>query len=95
MGMSVALATARTVAGPTVRRLRRELQWRRSGADLRLDVRPLDDCPHEVAQHATPLFRDLAGVDPRLQRNKVVNLGLAIERLGGLLLRPGQRFSFW
>ena len=30
---------------------------------------------------AKALFRNLAGVDPRLQRNKVVNLGLAIERL--------------
>ncbi len=95
MSVSSAVATARTAVGPSVRLLRQELQWRRCGADLRLDVRPLDDCPHGVARHATPVFRDLAGVDPQLQRNKVVNLGLAIERLDGLLLRPGQRFSFW
>jgi len=95
MAESMARATARAIAAPTVRRIRRELQWRRSGADLALASGPIECGPHEVARHATPLFRNLAGIDPRLQRNKVVNLGLAIERLDGLLVRPGQRFSFW
>lgn len=88
-------ARARALAAPSVRRIRREVQWRRSGARRTLGSGPLDVAPHDVAKHATPLFRALAGVDPQLQRNKVVNLGLAIERLDGLLLRPGQRFSFW
>jgi vancomycin resistance protein VanW len=88
-------AKARALAAPSVRRVRREVQWRRSGARRGLDRGPVDVAPHQVARHATPLFRALAGVDPQLQRKKVVNLGLAIERLDGLLLRPGQRFSFW
>ena len=30
-----------------------------------------------------------------LQQNKVVNLKLAVARLDGLLLRPGETFSYW
>lgn len=52
-------------------------------------------CPHPVAEHATPLFRELAGVERRLQENKVVNLAIALEDLDGLVLPPGARFSFW
>ena len=95
MATSGMRARARALAAPSVRRIRREVQWHRSGGRRILDREPVDVAPHEVARHATPLFRALAGVDPQLQRNKVVNLGLAIERLDELLLRPGQRFSFW
>jgi vancomycin resistance protein VanW len=86
---------ARNVAGPAVRRARRELQWRTCRADLALAVASLDGHGYPVADHATPLLRPLPGLDPALQRNKVVNLRLAVARLDGRLLRPGQRFSFW
>ena len=85
-------AAARAVAGPAMRRIRRELQWR--GLDA-LGTAPASGWPHEVVGHATPLFRDLAGLDPELQRNKVVNLRLAAARLDGRVLGPGQRLSFW
>jgi vancomycin resistance protein VanW len=85
----------RAAAGPAVRRVRREWQWRRCGADLRLARGPDDGFDHPVARHATPTIRRLAGVDLRLQRNKVTNLRLAAGRLDGLVLRPGQRLSFW
>lgn len=84
----------RPVLGPLVRRLRREAQWlplRRSLAHERI-AEPL---PHVAARHHTPLIRVLAGVDPVLQRNKVVNLRLAVDRLDGVLLKPGQTLSFW
>ena len=84
----------RRLLGPTVRRVRREVQWRRTPG-LRLTRRDPAGFGHEVAVHATPLFRDLAGVERRLQENKVVNLALALDRLDGLVLDPGSRFSFW
>jgi len=87
---------ARVVAGPAVRRARRELQWRRvGGRRLRLGRAPAAGFPHRVAEHATPLMRRLAGLEERLQRNKAVNLRLAVQRIDGLVLRPGERFSFW
>jgi vancomycin resistance protein VanW len=94
-GSSSLASALRTVAGPAVRRVRREVQWRRCGSDLRLRPGPAQSYPYAVMQHETPLFRQLAGIDQQLQRNKVVNLGIALERLDGLVILPGQRFSFW
>lgn len=83
----------RTAAGPAARRLRREVQWRRVG-HLRL-ARSADPLGYTVAEHATPLVRELAGLDPALQAGKVVNLRHAADALDGLVLAPGQRLSFW
>jgi vancomycin resistance protein VanW len=88
-------AAGRVMAGPAVRRARRQLQWWRCGRRLRLSRAPAAGFPHPVSDHATPLMRRLAGVDERLQLNKVTNLRLATERLDGLVLAPGERFSFW
>jgi vancomycin resistance protein VanW len=54
-----------------------------------------EDLPFEVASHATPILRALAGVDERLQRNKAVNLGIAGPCIDGILIPPGKQFSFW
>lgn len=54
-----------------------------------------DAFAHVSAAHRTPLFRQLPGVDHRLQENKVVNIGLAIKKIHGTVLRPGETFSFW
>lgn len=48
-----------------------------------------------VAEHSSILERDLQGVDPQLQRNKVQNLRIAAGRMDGVILAPGQTFSFW
>ncbi|WP_444663766.1 VanW family protein [Cellulomonas sp. CW35] len=86
---------ARESLGPAVRRLRREWQWRQDGVRPRLDRVSADGFAHEVAAHRTPIFRELAGVDRRLQEGKAVNLTIAAGRLDGSALRPGQRMSFW
>lgn len=48
-----------------------------------------------VAEAASPLLRQFAGVDPALQRNKRHNLDLAVATLDGQVLRPGESLSFW
>jgi len=48
-----------------------------------------------VFQHKTPLLRRLKNVDMYLQHNKVTNLRLAAAEIDGLVLRPGETFSFW
>lgn len=45
--------------------------------------------------HKTPLYRKLKDVDMYLQHNKVINLTIALPRLNGLLLQPGETFSYW
>ena len=53
------------------------------------------DLPVCLKEHQSPLLRKLGNVDMELQRNKVANLSIAVERIDGLLVRPGERFSFW
>lgn len=55
----------------------------------------LDDLPFTVFRHQTPLLRRLRNVDMWLQYNKVTNLKIAVARLNGIVLRPGDTFSFW
>ena len=41
------------------------------------------------------LLRKLHGVDIRLQKNKIVNLKIAAEKIDGIIINPGEEFSFW
>ena len=48
-----------------------------------------------VYSHKSLIRRRLGQVDMRLQENKAVNLSLAAPRVNGVLIRPGETFSFW
>jgi len=54
-----------------------------------------DSLPFTVKKHQSLLRRKLGDSDPRLQENKIVNLRLAIQHIDGILIRPGEVFSFW
>ena len=54
-----------------------------------------EQLPQVQFTHATPLYRHLRGEEMVLQENKVVNLRLAVARLNGLVLAPGETFSYW
>lgn len=41
------------------------------------------------------LLRQLHGVDMQLQKNKVKNLQIAAKKIDGLVIMPGEIFSFW
>ena len=56
---------------------------------------PGQPLPCLVKGHTSPLMRQLHGVDMQLQRGKVTNLRLAIQQIHGILLLPGEVFSFW
>lgn len=48
-----------------------------------------------IFTHSTPLFRKLKNVDMYLQRNKVENLKIALKKLDGIIIMPGEYFSYW
>ena len=48
-----------------------------------------------VKSHSSNALRRLEGVDMELQRNKLVNLRLASAQINGLVVQPGETFSFW
>jgi vancomycin resistance protein VanW len=52
------------------------------------------DLPYRVKKHKSVLVRHYKGVDLTLQLNKVENLRIVVNRVNGLLLRPGETFSF-
>lgn len=49
----------------------------------------------EIFVHKTILRRKLKDVDMWMQENKIENLKIAIGRLNGLAIEPGQIFSYW
>lgn len=51
--------------------------------------------PVIVKSHTSVLVRRLHGVDIHLQENKEQNIRLACERINGILIKPGETFSFW
>jgi len=60
--------------------------WARSHGD--------GDLPHRVKSHTSLLLRRLGDTQMWLQRNKVTNLRLAAARVDGIVIRPGETFSF-
>lgn len=55
----------------------------------------LQDLPHVLCTHKTPLLRPLAGLDRETALRKVTNLRRVVEAIDGLILKPGEAFSFW
>lgn len=54
--------------------------------------RPL---PVVIYRHKSLIRRRLGNVHMELQENKAVNLSLAAPKVTGILIRPGETFSFW
>jgi vancomycin resistance protein VanW len=51
--------------------------------------------PHQLFSTASELYNPNTGFDMSYQENKVFNLKLAAKTLNGLLIKPGETFSFW
>ena len=48
-----------------------------------------------VKSHTSILIRKLAGVDLKLQENKVTNIMIACNKINGIIVHPGETFSYW
>ncbi len=57
--------------------------------------RRAEKLPFSVYRHSSLIRRRLGNVDMTLQENKATNLRLAAEKLDGILIKPGECFSFW
>ena len=58
-------------------------------------IKPFDDTEYEYFAHQTPLLRQLKDVDMQLQYNKITNLRIAAAKVNGVVLQPGETFSYW
>ena len=54
-----------------------------------------ENLPHIWKGDTKVLMRILNGVDIELQKGKVENLKIAIPKIDGLIIMPGEEFSFW
>ena len=54
-----------------------------------------DSLPFPCKKHQSLLRRRLGNSDPQLQENKVENLKIACPTIDGILIKPGETFSFW
>ena len=53
------------------------------------------ELPNIVKSHSSILIRKLHGVDIKLQENKVTNIELACKKVNGIIIHPGETFSYW
>jgi len=51
--------------------------------------------PYRVEKHQSVLIRRLGNSDIHLQYNKVTNLKIAASKIDGIIIKPGETFSFW
>lgn len=54
-----------------------------------------DKLPNVVAGHSSNLIKRGKGVDLSLQQGKAVNIELACRKLNGIVIHPGEVFSFY
>jgi vancomycin resistance protein VanW len=85
---------ARIFFGKKYYRFKRYMEWYMGGKRYAL-TREIALLPHVIFTHQTPLLRQLKDVDMWLQHNKVTNLKIASERLTGIVIKPGETFSYW
>ena len=50
---------------------------------------------NSVFTHKTPLLRKLKDVEMWMQHNKIVNLRIASACINGVIIYPGETFSYW
>lgn len=76
-----------------LRRVKRQIQWytdskkySKTFSNNKLDFR--------IKKHQSVLLKKLGDSDVQLQLNKVTNIKLAIQNINGIIIKPGETFSF-
>lgn len=84
----------RIVCGQVFYTVKKYFHWTFSGKKYakKLESKNYDNL---IFTHKTPLYRKLKNVGMYLQHNKVENLKLAINKIDGAIIMPGEYFSYW
>jgi len=53
------------------------------------------ELPYIVKSHTSIILRKLHNIDMNLQINKKTNLEIASSKINGIIIKPGEIFSFW
>ncbi|MRH43834.1 vancomycin resistance protein [Aquibacillus halophilus] len=84
----------RLYLGTKYYRLRRIIEWYTDGKLYAKDIEA-NLYPNQIIKHQTVLRRKLKDVDMWYQENKIINLKIALKKLNGLTIKPGETFSYW
>ncbi len=76
-----------------IRRFERHLTWQFSKHPFANKCMK-SDLPHRIKKHQSVLVRKLDSVNMQLQYNKIDNLKIVTNQLDGILIQPGEIFSF-
>lgn len=50
---------------------------------------------YEYFSHKSILLRELKDVDMQYQYNKIINLKIAVKKIDGIVIKPGETLSYW
>ena len=75
------------------RRFQRYLKWLTGKSKFAKTVSD-DKLDYRVYKHQSVLIRKLGDTDLVLQYNKVENLKIAVKKINGVIIKPGETFSF-
>ncbi|WP_140917928.1 VanW family protein [Limnobaculum xujianqingii] len=76
------------------RRLFRQISWRLGSRHYTNRLKPEQRLEYRFIKHTSKLIRKLGNSDIALQHNKVINLKLATAATSGIVIAPGEYFSF-
>ena len=76
------------------RRAKRILEWNFGGKVFAKNRNTKDVLKYRVKKHQSLLIRKLGDSDMQLQYNKITNLKLAAKEISGIIIKPGETFSF-
>lgn len=75
------------------RRLRRYFDWYFDSKKY-VSKQTANKLAYRIKKHQSVLLKKLGESDMQLQVNKITNLKIAIQNINGILIRPGETFSF-
>lgn len=84
----------RLIAGKIYYTLSRYMFWH-SGKIKFANFHSTKNLGYEYFSHKTLLLRELKEVDMKYQYNKIINLKLAVKKIDGIIIKPGETFSYW
>lgn len=58
-------------------------------------IKSTEKLPNVIYTQSSNLIKRGKGVDLQLQENKAVNIKLASAKINGIIIHPGETFSFW
>lgn len=87
-------SSIRQKAGREYYVLKRKMHWL-FGKQCFATKKEFKTLEYSIFNHRSMILRPLQGVEMYLQENKRTNLKLAIEKLNGIVIKPGETFSIW